>query len=475
MPQRSFELPYKYEPRWYQEPVWDALFDTGSEMGRFDTDIRRAFCLDHRRSGKDLNFFNLAMVKMHQRVGLYIHIFPTLTEGRRVIWNGMTRDGRRFLDYVPGMAEYENGDKAGWVRRKREDEMSIKVANGSVYMVLGADHPDSVRGIGPLGCIFSEYAFFKGPDLWDIVRPMLAESDGWAAFVTTPNGRNHSHALHMMAENNPLWYTQTLRASFTKIKGLSDRIEEDRKSGMSEEKIAAEYECSYDAAVDGAFYGKQMTQAYADGRIGKVPYNENLPVDTYWDIGVADPTAVWFAQQVGPSHHLIDFEWATGFGMNQLAQMISGQRVGDNDYSRKKQYKYRHHFGPHDLAVREIGADYANSRIASAAKLGLRFRVVPRGDLEDGRNAVRALLSTSYFDEEHCRLGIDALSQYQRKPMEGGIVGPDGKKMYSNDHVHNWASHGADAFRTGASGRKIFYDTEYDYDPGELAPEIAMI
>lgn len=459
------DLPYNYKPRWYQLNGWNALYATGSKEGNPETDARRAYCLDHRRAGKDLNWFNLMQVKIKQRVGLYAHIFPTLKEGRRVIWNGMNREGRRFLDYIPGQTEFARTKRTNWVVRKRDDDMTIEYANGSIYTVLGADDPDSVRGNNFVGVLMSEYAFFKGPQVWDIIRPMLAENGGWMAAITTPDGRNHGHALHMrfkaLAEKgDPIYYTETLPASFT---GAVDpaRIQEDRDSGMSEAKIESEYECSYDAPVEGSYYGDTLRYIREQGRFCKVPYEMDLPVDTYWDIGVRDATCIWYTQQAGKEHRVIDFDWFTGAGLNQMAKKLH-----------EKRYVYGKHWGPHDLAVREIGADYAEARVMKARRLGINFTVVPRRDFDDGIEAGRALLNRSWFDEEKCQLGIDGLHQYRKKKIEG-LVGPRGEDLYSDDPDHTWASNPADSWRTGAMGRamaQVMSDSS-----GPIKPRIAMI
>jgi len=340
------EIPFKYEPRWYQLPSWNALWATGASFGNTETDVRRAFLLHHRRAGKDLNMFNLMQCKIAQRIGIYAHIFPTLTEGRKVIWNGMDRDGRRFLDYIPGYSDFASTKKTNWVVRKRDDDMSIEFANGSIYQVLGADHPDSIRGMAIRGAILSEYAYFKGPTIWDIMRPMLAENGGWMVAVTTPDGRNHAHALHKtwerLAKNNPIYFTESLAASYTEAVH-PDRIQEDRDSGMSDEKIASEYEVSYDMPVEGSYYGNTLRWLRENDRFTKIPWESTMPVDTYWDIGVRDPSAIWFTQSIGHEHRVIDFEWRTGMGLNELATVC-----------KDKPYFYGKHYGPHDLAVREI-------------------------------------------------------------------------------------------------------------------------
>ncbi len=461
------DLPFKYVPRWYQLPSWDALWATGWEegTGNPETDVTRAYLCHHRRAGKDLNLFNLMQCKAAQRVGIYVHIFPTLTEGRKVIWNGMDREGRRYLDYIPGHKEFASNKTKGWVIRKRDDEMSIEYENGSIYQVLGADHPDAVRGMAIRGAILSEYAFFKGPQIWDIIRPMLAENGGWMAAATTPNGRNHAYALQMAfrrlkARGEHIYFEETLPASFT---GAVDpaRIQEDRDSGMSEEKISSEYECSVDAPVEGSYYGKELQIMREDGRFTRVPHERDLPVNTYWDIGVRDATCIWYGQNVGREHHIIDFGWFTGAGLNEMAKEL-----------KEKPYNYGKHYVPHDMDVKEIGADYAATRVMTALKLGLKVTVLPRRAIQDGINATRSLLRKTWIDDDKCELGISALHQYRKKKIEG-IVGPKGEDLFTNEPEHTWASHPADALRTGAMGLALHASKRGSDTPP--APSIAIV
>jgi hypothetical protein len=464
----ELNLPYNYQPRWYQLPSWNALINTGTPEGDPKTDVRRMFELVHRRGGKDLEFFNVMQCKLAQRVGTYIHVFPTLKEGRRVIWNGITKDGRRFLDYIPDQTEYARTKaKNLWVTKKRDDDMFIEYQNGSIYQVLGADDPDSIRGMGPIGVILSEYAFFKGPQVWDIIRPMLAENGGWIVFVTTPDGRNHAYALHqnykrLVRQGKKQYFEETLPASHTKAVP-EFMIEEDRESGMSEEKIRSEYEVDYDAAVEGSFYGMYMDSAHKQGRITDVPWQPNLPVDTFWDIGVDDPTAIWFTQKVGNRLNVIDFEWRTGEGIHEISKMVLNE----------KPYTYRRHFGPHDLKQRAWSAAGAARRTETARSLGINFSLVDKDAIEDGITAVRALFPSLWFDEVKCELGLAGLGQYRKTRIEG-LVGPNNENLYSNVPVKNWATHPADALRTGAMGLVGF---RYDSDdlPESLAPKIAMV
>ena len=206
----SINLPYDWKPRDYQWPLWEAL-----EGG-----TKRAVAVWHRRAGKDLTSLNWTIMEAFRRVGLYWHVLPTYKQGRKIVWEGMTRDGRRFMDYWPEEA----------IVRRRDDEMTIWLANGSIWQVVGAENEEDVNklvGANPLGVTFSEYAL-QVPAIWNFVRPILAENEGWALFIYTPRGRNHGYKLKQMAEKNPRWFFQSLNVDDTKaIK--AEAIEHDRE------------------------------------------------------------------------------------------------------------------------------------------------------------------------------------------------------------------------------------------------------
>jgi len=163
----EIELPYQWRPRPYQEPLWWSL-----EAG-----CKRAVCIWHRRSGKDMTALNWCATQSFNRVGLYWHLFPTYSEGRKVIWQGRDKAERLFLDAFPEDLYY----------RKLEQEMSIFLKNGSIYQVVGSDHVDRLMGANPIGVIVSEYAL-QNPAAWDLIRPMLAENEGWAIFPYCVSG-----------------------------------------------------------------------------------------------------------------------------------------------------------------------------------------------------------------------------------------------------------------------------------------------
>lgn len=438
----TLEIPIRWKPREYQMKAWQALQHDG---------FRRAALFWHRRAGKDLFGLNFIATKLMQRIGTYWHVLPTYRQGRNIVWNGYTRDGRPFLDHLPMQLH----------TRIREDEMSIWFRNpysgdqrGSLYQVIGADDPDRMVGANPVGVIFSEWALMK-PGVWDYIRPILAENDGWAIFITTPRGKNHAWAMLESAKKDPEhWFWQVLTVDDTHAVPM-EAIEADRRSGMPEEIVRQEYWCDFEAPLVGSYYADQMAYLMAEGRITKVPWEPDLPVTTAWDMGVNDASAVWFAQEHGREIRLIDFYYSSGVGLDHYAKIL-----------REKPYSYSRHLFPWDVRVREMTT--GRSRVESLLRLGIRPTVTPQLGVPDGINAVRALLPRCWFDEEKVDVGIRALKEYTKETT--GERDAYGRPMFRDKPLHNWASNPADAFRTLAIGWR-----DRSTYSGPLAPQISIV
>lgn len=416
-------LPHEWQPRGYQLPFLRRMspFVTGGGG--------RAVLVWHRRSGKDATALNFAACAAHRRIGVYWHMLPTATQARKAVWDGIDGQGRKVLDQV-------------FPRPLRKatnvTEMKIELKCGSIWQLAGSDNYNSLVGANPVGVVFSEYSL-ADPAAWDYVRPILAENGGWAVFIFTPRGRNHGHALLDMARKNPNWFAEVLTVDDTRRDDGSpvisaSAIDEDRGAGMADEVIRQEYWCSFDAGLVGAYYGKAMETARGQGRIGRVPWEPALPVETWWDLGVGDSTAIWFAQRVGREVRLIDYLEASGEGLPYYAKALQA-----------KPYVYGRHIAPHDIEVRELGTGV--SRRETALKLGIRFEIAPAQSLEDGIEATRALIPRCWFDEDTCARGVEALCQYRREWN-------DKTRDFKPSPLHDWTSHGADAFRYGAVSRE---------------------
>lgn len=353
------------------------------------------------------------------RVGTYCYFFPTSRLGRRILWDGANKDGKRFIDYIP----------KALVKSANSVEMKIELINGSVIQIMGTDQIINV-GINPIGCVFSEYSL-QDPKSWAFVRPILRENGGWAVFNFTPRGKNHAYDLFLMAKGNPEWFCEKLTINDTGVLSEED-MEVERREGMSEPLIQQEYYCNFDQGVEGSFYAKYLIQAENDGRVTNVPYDPYAPVNTYWDLGVSDDTVILFTQNVGQEIHLIDMYTAMGEGLDHYARILE-KKAQDG------MWQYGQHFAPHDIKVRELGHG-AKTRLQMARDLGIRFDIVPNLSINEGIEMARRIWHRLWIDESKCKFFVKCAEHYQRSFNER-------LNVYSDRPVHDWSSHCMDAFR----------------------------
>lgn len=370
---------------------------------------------------------NLVAKKMYERVGAYYYFYPNYAQGKKALWNGMDRNGFRFINHIPEELR----------TRIVNDEMIIETGNGSLFQVIGTDKIDSVVGSNPIGCVFSEFSL-QDPKAWDYIRPILAENGGWAVFNYTPRGHNHGKQLYDMAlKNRDTWFVEKLTVDDTKAIA-QETLDQERKEMFertgNDALFMQEYYCSFEVPIEGSYYGTQMMQAEKDGRVTRVPWESSLPVDTYWDLGVDDSMTIWFVQNVGKEVRLIDYLEDSGEGFGYYAKKLG-----------EKPYSYGTHTAPHDIKVRELTS--GKSRLDTAANLGIYFRVAPNLGVDDGIDAVRTLLSRCWFDKDKCERGLSALNSYHKEWDEAN-------KVFKNHPKHDWASHGADSFRYLATGHQ---------------------
>lgn len=407
-----------WKPRPYQVPLWRYLTEPKRTEGG-----KRAAAVWHRRGGKDTVAINALAFAAMERPGIYWHVLPTYAQGRKIIWEGRTKEGKPFLDAFPKEL----------VVRRRDDEMMLWLTNGSIYQVVAADQFDTLVGTNPVGIVLSEYSL-QHPRFWDFVRPVLAENNGWALFIYTPRGRNHGwDLLEAARKNEATWFSQVLTVEDTKAITLA-AVEAERAAGMPEELIQQEFYCSFDAGLVGSYYGQQIKMLREQGRIALYPYDPKYPVMTGWDIGVGDETAIWWAQDVGPFCRLLEYYEAAGAGVEHYAKHIF-----------ERPYAYHRHFWPHDGGKTEWGS--GQTLIETAHSLGLRVHVLPRMAVEDGIQSVRNLLAIAQINEPDCKVGLRAITEYTKE-------WDDKKKRFLESPDHNWASNGADALRTLAMGRR---------------------
>ena len=403
----ELDLGATFQPRSYQKPIWDA-------MGKF----KRLILIMPRRSGKDVLCFNILYREALRKIGSYYYVFPTFSSGRRILWDQVTMDGRRILDYIPPEL----------VESRNEATMRIKLINGSYIQVIGSDNFDNTLvGTNPRGIVFSEYAL-QHPDGWSYSIPILRANDGFAIFQSTPRGRNHFYDLWKIAQSNPdVWYSCKLTVEDTKHVNVSQIQEDVERGEISQDMVSQEYYCSFDMGISGSFYAAQVDRMRLNFQIGQVPWEPTLRVHTAWDIGVRDSTVILFFQNFGTTVRIIDYYEKSSEGLEHYVKVINS-----------KPYIYGKHIAPHDIGVREFGTGM--TRIEIAKKMGLNFITAPDIGLMDGIEAVRAGLAKVYIDEAKCKPLIKALENYRREYDTE-------KKVYRSQPLHDQYSHAADAMR----------------------------
>lgn len=367
----------------------------------------------HRRGGKSVATVNdmvRAAVRLNRIDGRFAYIAPQLNQAKDVIWTYLKRfAGPLIVD-------------------KNEADLWVEVPNaaGSVsrLRVYGADNADRLRGGYFDHALMDEYADMAPSVFGTIVRPMLADREGSATFIGTIKGRNHLWQLHHDRQDDPEWFTMYARASETGIIPESELAE--MRKVMTPEEYAQEMELDPDAAIRGAYWGKELAQAEADGRMTAIEPAPG-PVHTVWDLGIGDSTAIWWWQAHGNEMRVLDFYESHGMGLEHYAAVVAS-----------KPWPKGADWVPHDAKVRELGT--GRTRVETMTKLGLKPRLVPAHKLEDGINAARQTIPRMWFNTPETRDGVEGLKQYRADYDEKA-------RVFTNKPKHDWTSHRADAFR----------------------------
>lgn len=398
----------KFQFRSYQQPVRDAIEEAG---------YKKVLLNWSRRSGKDCTAFNIMLRAALRKVGVYFYCLPTYSQGRKVIWDGILSNGQKFLDFIPSEL----------IAGKNNQEMKLTLTNNSLIQVVGSDTAaQSLVGTNPQAVVFSEWAL-ADKTAYQFIRPALMYNDGWCIFVSTPRGRNHFYELYNVAQDSPEWFCSTKTVADTGHISIEE-IEKERLT-MSEDMIQQEFYCSFSAGVEGSYYGRYIEKMRLENRIGDVPWEPSYKVHTAWDLGVSDPTIIVFFQVCGQIIRIIDYYENIDKGLDHYARILSD-----------KPYAYGSHFAPHDIKVRELGSTGGLTRLESARRLGINFKVLPNLPLEDGIEATKVAMARWWIDERKCSQLLKSLEAYRREY--------DPKRETYHDHpLHDWASHGADAAR----------------------------
>lgn len=409
------ELPHLFKCRDYQRESWQAM-----------DDVKRVLLVFHRRAGKDKLCLNKMIVKALETPANYAYYFPTAKLGRKALWwNVDTSNGMRVIDHIP---------KEILLKPPNETDMRVELVNRSTIQILGTDNLDVVGG-NFLGVVFSEYQS-QNPMAWDLTRPILAENGGWAWFNGTPRGENHLFDMLRTNSDNPNWFTQVLTCDDTNAISKAD-IEEERRSGMSDAMIRQEFYCDFSAPNDRAIYGRFMSDALAQQRIGPFPVDGRAPVNTFWDLGGPRNTVVWYGQALPFGRfRWIDCDYGLNLTLTERAAHMAA-----------KGYQYGKHFMPHDARqTSRTGHTFEYD----ALQAGLKNIVVipPIHEVWQGINYVAELFPSFEFRSPGCDIGIKGLKEYESaKDTSGGVV--------RNVPLHTWASHVSDAVRTMAEADKL--------------------
>jgi hypothetical protein len=417
-----------FVPRSYQLEVFDAI-----------NKFNHVFWVKHRRAGGDFTALNIAVREMFKSPILCHYVFPTYALAKKVIWNGMTKEGKRFLDYFP---------KDLLTRKPNSSLMTIHMrtqcGNESIFQLVGSNRYNELRGTNPKLVIQSETAY-QYPGVYDeIYRPILQENGGKFLSLSTYFGRNHFYTLGEMARNDPDWVFLDHNIDYTGVVSKSD-IDRMREQGVAEDHIQQEFYNNPNVGAIGTYYAKQINEMRLNGQIGDYPWNPNYPVYTAWDLGTANNRIVFF-QIIGSGKFFIDeYDDSTG-GFDEICR-----HVNDLPYLRQIDFLPPDAEGFESLAI---------SRVSLLRQRGIKARVLKRkeiGGIEDRIECVRGQLPMIRIDENKCSNLLKALSNYRQHYDSLS-------KTYSRHPAKDIHTHFADAFGYACQAFR-FLEQNNRYDP----------
>lgn len=376
---------------------------------------KRAVWVAHRRSGKDVSCWQYLVEAAISDIGTYFYCLPEFTHARRVIWEGMLYDGRRFISLIP----------SEFVASRNESQMKIELVNGSIIQLVGSDQYDRLVGTNPKGVVFSEYSITH-PMAWQYLRPILAANGGWAIFNGTPRGKNHFYEMLQKAKQDPTWFWSVDTADTTGV--LSEEILAKEKKEMNKDMYLQEYFCSFDAANQGAYYSEQLVSLRNQHRICKVPYDPQLSVYTAFDPGDA-VTAVVYFQIHGKEIRIIDAQEFYSPSVEHIFTTITS-----------KPYMYAGHYVPFDATISKMQLGMSiKTQLEQLGMQNIQDLSQQRSKM-DGIKLVQTAFASFWIDEKLENTVVESLSNYAPKYFEE-------RETYASEPEHNWASHMSDAVR----------------------------
>lgn len=395
--------------------------------------ILRLFLVRPRRAGKEVESWTMIVEGAIEFAGLYMQIYPTNVRARIVLWEGAItlEDGNslKFLDMIPKRL----------VSSINNQDMSIKLINGSVIRVLGSDiDPDKLRGVNVRGAAFSEYAF-SDPRVLHILMPVFRQNKGWFILQTTFNGMNHAYRFMMDIRHNPDWYcridsVETLVDEKGQRYVTDEMIEEDRQSGMPEFLIQQEYYSVVQLNQETLYFANEMNIVTEDGRIKENLYIPNRAVFVFMDIGIRDPASIILAQLDNNNNPII-----IGYMENNNKMFEYYVRWAESQCVKYGLFLHAI-YSPHDGNKREFGS--GKNIVDFGRDLGYHVYIVPRPVSKfNAIQSMRRMLYRTQFNKGATNRLIDCLCNYSKEyDTKAG--------MFKDEPKHDWASHGVDAYQT---------------------------
>lgn len=402
MTERVLEVELDYCPRQVFEDFHDRV-------------ERWSVIVAHRRCGKTVLCINDLIYRAlmeDKEDGRYAYVAPYMSQAKTIAFDYLLKYSRPVMT------------------KSNQAELWVELMNGARIRLFGADNPDTLRGLYLDGVVLDEYADMKPSIFGAVIRPLLADRKGWATFIGTPKGHNAFWEVYNNATQDKSWYVKVLRASQT---GLLEQSElDDAAKTMTQDQYLQEFECDFESAILGAYFGKEMRALTDGGRIREIEYDPLFPVHTAWDLGYSDDTAIWFFQVVHGEIRCLDYHSSNGQPVAFYAGVIQSRE-------KERGYVYGTHWLPHDARAKTLSSN--RSVIEQLGdKIPLKsIKIAPNLKLQDGIQASRLALTRTWFDHK-CTDGIECLRQYQREYDED-------KKVFRDKPRHDWTSHGADAFR----------------------------
>jgi phage terminase large subunit len=382
---------------------------------------RWACMVVHRRGGKTYCCLQDLLLRglNFKRPGpplRFAYIAPTRDQAKDIAWGYLTR----FVGKIPGCA-------------LNQADLCVTLPNAAQIRLYSGDNYERMRGLYFDGAVIDEPADID-PDAWhSVIRACLSDYNGWATFIGTPKGRNAFYDRWVESTQGGDWFSFLLRASESGI--ISDAELASIRSQTPEHIYRQEYECDFTVPIPGAVYAAAIDRARSEGRITSFPIDGSSLVHTSWDLGAPQNTVVWYWQIVGREVRIIDcdrnFE---GTLTERVAAML------------RKGYNFGKHYLPHDAMQTERSGTTLATELHKCGLLGTV--IVPRThDVWVGINHALEMFPALAFRSPQCDSGLDALSSYRtRRQGEGALT--------TDEPVHDWASHPADAFRVMAEGHR---------------------